>query len=375
MKNKTLYVLMTLFLLGTLVACSKSPKESPTPDIQATVNAAVNAAVKTSVPVVPTVGAVNPTIQPSPDVQSTVGAAIQATAAAGQVIQPTVVPAAQSTVVVMPPAPTAVPPVGNVYYTGLSEEELAALIDHAVAEAQQYSQQVYASTTQATSDGNVSDGETQTIQVNVSTSGQAVTNAEALINEYQALYGDYASEYLNTLTQIEQDLASISESTAQIAAILEQGSQAATQAIAQLNAAAQSASTKAAELQTKSKDLQQKLQADLNTRLEIVKKMKPNQLANDKMGAIQQTFGFLDALKGGLSGGKLGSNQFKQIAQLGVNASASLKAQGGPQLQHFAGNIDQLNMQMAHGQYPQARKGADSFEKDFQGVAKRPGRK
>jgi len=103
--------------------------------------------------------------------------------------------------------------------------------------------------------------------------------------------------------------------------------------------------------------------------------MQPNQVASDRAGAIQQTFQYIDSLKGALGGGKISPDQFRQIAQQGVNASASLKAQGGPQLQQFAGGVDNLNKQMARGEWSTARKDVDGFDMNFQKQAKRPGRK
>jgi hypothetical protein len=355
--------IQTCLFLILLSACSLGSKTTPTPDIQAT----VNAAIKTSVPNVT-----------QPNLQSTVDAAVQATSSANNSVQATVGVSIQQTagsITTILPTVTPLPPTGNSYYTTLSEEQLTAIIDQAVAEAQKSSQQTSTATTQATSNGTVSDGEIQTVQMYVTATGQAVQNAEQLIAEYQQLYGDYASEYLDVLTQMEADLNSISQSMAQITKILDQGSQAATQAISQLNEAVQTMNDKASELQSKAQGTQQKFQSEMAHRTDELKNLKPKQVAGDKAGAIQQTFTFLDALKGGLSGGKIGKQQSMQIAQLGVDASASLKAQGGPQLQHFSGNVDKLNAQMIQGQYPQAKKDLNTFEKDFQGSAKKPGRK
>ena len=364
--SKYLQPFICLLIVVILTACSLGAKSEPTPDIQATVQAVVETTMKTEMPA--------PAASPSPDLQATVDAAVQGTAQAGQAVQATVEVAVQATVASMPTS-TLVPAVGDPYYYTLSQEELAALIDESVDEAMAANTQASTATTQATSDGSVSEDDIQTVQVYVSLSDQAVANAEVLIASYQDIYGEYASEYLAVLNEIEQDLEAIAQSTAQIADILEQGAQAATQAIEQLNSAAQTAQTKAAEMQTQAQGRQEKLQGDLQKRVEEILSLKPSEVATDRLGAIQDTYHYLDSLKKAISGMKISSQDYQQLAQLGVNASASLNAQGGPQLQRFAGGIDNLNQQMARGQYPQVKRDVGKFENDFSSLAKRPGRK
>ncbi len=363
MKSKFYQLPFSLSLLVSLSACSLGAQPTPTPDVQATVQAAVDTAVKTKLPA--------PADTPTPDLQATVNAAVQATAQAGQGSVAVVV---QATVVSMP-TPSPLPAAGDAYYYSLSQEELAALVDESVDAAMTASAQTTAVTTQATSDGSVSDGDVQTVQVYVSLSEQTVANAQALITAYQDIYGDYASDYLVILNEIEQDLAAIAQSTAEIASILDQGAQAATQAIQQLNSAAQTTQVKAAEAQAQAQSRQQKFQSDMQKRLEELINIKPIQVATDPQGAVQETFQYLDSLKQALNGKKINSADLKQIIQLGVNASAGLKTQGGPQLQRFANGIDNLNQQVVRGEFPQAKRDLAKFDSDFTSLDKRPGRK
>lgn len=366
MKSKVLCPITSIFVLLYLTSCTLGTKSESTPDIRATVAVAVSTAIKTEMSA--------PADTPTPDMQATIDAAVQATNQASQSVQATVDVAVQATVASMP-TPTSVPPGGDAYYSTLSQEELAALIDQSVDEAMAASAQTTTATTEATTDGDVSDSDVETLQVYVNLSEQAIANAEALIAAYQDLYGDYASEYLQVLNEIEQDLAAIAQSTAQIAAILDQGAQAATQALEQLNDAAQTAQTKAAELQTMAQGRQEKLQDDFQKRLDEIKNLQPTTIATDRQGAIQDTFKYLDSLRNVLGGNKIAAQDIQQIAQLGVNASASIKAQGGPQLQRFSGDIDLLNQQMARGQYPQMKQDFTRIDSDFSSIGKRPGRK
>ncbi len=97
--------------------------------------------------------------QPTPDTQATVNAAIAATGTAQASLQATIDAAVKATVTA---APTPTP---SVQYVTMSEEELAALIDQAVAEAITATQQCSTATTTATADGAVTQEEVNTVQV------------------------------------------------------------------------------------------------------------------------------------------------------------------------------------------------------------------
>jgi DNA repair exonuclease SbcCD ATPase subunit len=244
----------------------------------------------------------------------------------------------------------------------MSEEELAAAIEAAVAEAMVATQAATAATTTATGDGAVSGDETVTVEVSVAGAEEAIALAEALIAAYDETYGAYASETLATLDEIEGDLEAIAESTETIAGILEEGSEAASAAVAELQAAAAAASANAAQAQAQAQNWQATLQAELESRAANALATQPSQVAGDRQAAIQSALGYVETVRTGLADGAISQGELSQIAQAGANASAGIKAQGGPQLQPVAGSIENLTAQIARGELPQAKGNLDALD-------------
>jgi hypothetical protein len=346
-------------VVATIVACGLGPVAAPAPseaDLKATVDAAV-AATGTA----------------QADLAATVSAAVAATSAAGQptatattVVQatyttaPTAVPptAAPATPVV---APTAAPPVPTVDASTMSEEELAAAIDAAVTAAVAATQQATAATTTAASDGTLSAEETVAMQVTFTNAEEAIALAESLVGTYNQVYGEYASESLSTLQAIEDDLTVMAENSQAIAGTLEQGSEAASAAITKIQVAAAAANASAAQAQAHSQGWLTKVQGELGTRASGALATQPTEIAADRQGALQSAAKYLETVRAGLADGKVSPAELTQIAQSGANASASIKAQGGPQLQTLAGSIDGITQQVARGELPQAKKGVDGL--------------
>jgi len=295
---------------------------------------------------------------PTVDVSSLAGTAIAATATSAANQSALVNTAVAATTAAMP-APT---PATVIEYTTMSEEELAALIDQSVNEALAASQQATNTTTQATSDGTVTQEETVTVQVSAVAAEQAIAEAEALMEAYANLYGAYASEAIASMNAIEEDLNSISQSLETMASIAEQGSQNAQAAIEQLNAAAQSASQQASEVQTQVSNLMTKVKSQLDQREQGALAVKPDKVAQNPAEAVESARKFAETFRSALGDKKITPDELNKIAQLGANASAGLKAHGGPQSSESIARIDALTRQAARGQWPQARKGLDEFE-------------
>jgi hypothetical protein len=345
-------------VVATIVACGLGPVATPAPseaDLKATVDSAV-AATGTA----------------QSDLAATVDAAVAATGAAGQptptataVVQATytTAPTATSAPVTPTPvvAPTAAPPAPTVDASTMSEEELAAAIDAAVTAAVAATQQATAATTTASSDGTLSAEETVAMQVTLTNAEEAIALAESLIGAYNQLYGEYASETLSTLQAIEDDLAVMAENSQAIAATLEQGSEAASAAIAKIQAAVDAANASATQVQANSEGWLTKVQGELETRATGALATQPTEIAADRQGALQSAATYLETVRAGLADGKVSPAELTQIAQSGANASASIKAQGGPQLQDLAGSIDGITQQVARGNLPQAKKGVDGL--------------
>ena len=130
----------------------------------------------------------------------------------------------------------------------MTEEELAALIDQAVAEATAASQQYSTATMEATADDTVTQEEVVYVYEYYAYADEAIAYAEELIEAYYYYYGDLATETIEILYQVEEDLETLAANTAAINAtlqevntVLEQGLVVAEETINLLETAAQAA--------------------------------------------------------------------------------------------------------------------------------------
>jgi hypothetical protein len=160
---------------------------------------------------------------------------------------------------------------------------------------------------------------------------------------------------------MEDDLNAMAENSQAIAATLGQGSDAASAAIDKIKAAADAAAASATQAETHFEGWLIKVQGELEKRAAGALATQPTEIAADRQGALQSAAKYLETVRAGLADGKVSPAELTQIAQSGANASASIKAQGGPQLQNLAGSIDGITQQVARGNVPQARKGVDGL--------------
>ncbi len=271
----------------------------------------------------------------------------------------------------MPATPTPGP---TVEYVTLTEEELAALIDQAVAEAISATEQTTTAVYAATTDDTVTSEEVVYVYDYYYYADYYVEYAEDLIAEYYALYSDLAYEMIAELNAIEAELnqmndtlGSIDQSLQQISSTLEQGLALAEESIAQLESAAQTAQTHAQELQTQAQDMVSVLQADQQGRVDQVSQLQANNIPTDKLSAMQSAFSFLDAANAAMGDNKLTRDELLNLAQLGKNAQSGFQSFGGadaigPDLNQFSGKFDEITTQLARGQMPQARGNISGFE-------------
>lgn len=342
MKAKLASLFAFLVLVLMMLACSTSA----TPDTQATVDAAVQA-----------------TRNAEKNAEATVDVAVQATVTQiASSNQSAIATAVQATLTAQPTPD----------YANLSEEELSAMIDAAVATAVADAETASASTTSATSDGTVSDEEAAATSTTVYQTYYDVAYAQELIDAYYEYYGEYADAALETLNAMEDDLASISQSLEEIDAIMTQGAETASAAIEKLNAAAANIKTKTEETKTKAQGLSEQVKTSLSQRETDALQRKPTQIETDKIGALTQVHDFLDTFKTAFADGKFSPAELNKISQLGANARASLLKTGDPQLAKLSGGIEGLTRNAARGELGGARKGVGSFEKS---VPARPGRR
>jgi hypothetical protein len=313
-------------------------------------------------------GTTSPTAMP--DTQATVDAAIAATSAAQAGFQATVGAAVEATGVAAQATSVAVPsPTPSVEYVTMTEEELAALIDQAVADAAAATQECAAATAQATADDTITQEEVETAEVYATGAEEAIAYAEELIYVYYDLYGELAAETLMLLQAIEQDLAVMADDIAavtaalqEIAMALEQGLALAEETIAQLEAAVQAASARAAEIQAQTQGWVQNLRTELQNRATTALVVQPNAVAADRREALLSAFDYVDAVRQSLADNRVSPTELADIAQLGANAAASLNTHGGPQLQRLSGSINDITGQIARGQVPQARANLGTLE-------------
>lgn len=300
----------------------------------------------------------------SPDV---VGTAVAGTQQSQALAQATV---NSNVLTAMPATPTPGP---TVEYVNLTEEELAALIDEAVAEAVAATEQTTAAVTTTTSDSTVTTEEVVYVYDYYYYADYYVQTAEDLMAEYYNLYSDLATQMIvemdaiaSELNQMNDTLTQISTSLDEINSTLSQGLALAQESVDQLNAAAQQAQTNAQELQAQAQDMISVLQAEQQGRVDQLSQIQPNNIPTDKITALQSAFDFVDFAKTAMGDSKLSREELTSLTQLGKNAQAGLANFGGggagPDLTQFSGKFDEITTQLARGQMPQARGNIGQFE-------------
>lgn len=286
-----------------------------------------------------------------------------------------------SVLTAMPATPTPGP---TVEYVNLTEEELAALIDEAVAEAIAATDQTAAAVSATTTDDAVTTDEVVYVYDYYYYADYYVEYAEDLMAEYYNLYSGLATDMLTKLEAIESELsqlndtlASIDSSLQEISSTLEQGLAVAEETIAQLESAAQQAQANAQELQSQAQDMLSVLQAEQQGRVDQLAQIQPDNIPTDKLAALQSAFSFVDFANNAMNDNKLSLDELTGLAQLGRNAQAGFANFGGaggqgPDLSQFSGRFDEIVNQFARGQMPQARGNVRQFESAL-GSRPRPG--
>jgi hypothetical protein len=369
LKRTNIIGLLSGFLVFVVLgACGPlAPAELSEEDFAATVDAMVAATFTAEANLAATVDvAVEATKVAEPELTTTASAAVAATSPAEADLTATASAAPQE----QPPVvPTEAPPTPTVDTSTLSEEELAALIDAAVAEAVTATEAATTAMDAVASDGTITVEETVTVEVVLVGAEEAVALAEALIVTYYDLYGAYASETLGTLEEVEEDLNTIAEGVELMLQMLEQGSEVASAALEQIQAAVGVANASAAEIRAQSDGWFEALQIELDNRAAAALAVQATEIATDRQGAIQSAFAYVETVRAALADSVISQGELSAIALAGANASAGLKAQGGPQLQNLAGSIDALTAQIARGELPQAKGSLGALESS---VPRRP---
>jgi hypothetical protein len=360
--QRIIFLLPCLFILVTLLGCANAKS---TPDAQATINAAIQA-----------------TSAAQANVQATIDAAVKATAAAQPTSAPTPTPnkpasgAATATTATKAPAATPVPTVNATTMTG---EELDALIDQAVKEAVTATNTATTQTATYAADGTLTPQEVAAMQAAVTASQTEINQALALTQSYYDLYAELATETLNTLKAIEQDLNSMAtsmnsmaQSLAQISTTLAQGQAVAQSAITQLQSTATKASQAAVSAQTKEKNWNTTVQADLTKRATAALDAKPTSAPTDLRGATQSVTTYIEMVKTALGDNKINKTELQTISIAGANATAGLNQFGGAQGQTLANSINTMTKQLARGEAPKAKNSLGTLEQSARSLPSLP---
>lgn len=369
--------------VGFLPACGARKPVVPEQGVEQTVQAAVVAtnaaateqAVAISTAVAETMAAEAksaPSATPTPADTATAAAtatapAVEAEAtAAPEPSSTATAEAAAPTATPVPPTPIPVPPSPTPADTvTMSEEELAALIDTAVNEAVAASEAATDATEAAAEDGSISEEEIEELEALLMVATYTIEAANALIMDYYGLYAAYAEEALFLLTEIEQDLEYMAESMAIITAIVEQGAEAATAAITQLEEAAAQAAISFVEAQQLSQTWGTQLQRELQARVDAALAVPASQIATDRQSAILSVEAYIESVRSSLADSVITAEELARVSLDGANATASLKAQGGRQLESLVDPINSLTADLARGNIPQAKSSVSSLEAGF----------
>jgi hypothetical protein len=254
----------------------------------------------------------------------------------------------------------------------ISEEEMAGAIDEAVDEVAVATEQASTATNQAAADGTITAEELEELEAYVLAAEEAIYYTEALIDAYYGLYGELAVETLELLLAIEDDLATTAQSLEEIVVILDQGAEAASAAAVQMQTAAQTAYSTAAEVQAQSQNWQAQVQAVVENRVNGALSVPPNQVAGNPQEAIESVFAYIDTVRNSIADGVISQVELANISQFGANASASLGAHGGQQLQNLGGSINDITAQIARGQMNQIQGGLGALESKLPSRPSRP---
>ncbi|NPV87368.1 MAG: hypothetical protein HPY45_15320 [Anaerolineae bacterium] len=322
---------------------------------------------------------VTPTTAPTPDVNATVNAAVAATEAAQVMMQATIDQAVQSTasliptsvitaVIVITPIPSPTPVDA---YT-LSEEELAAIIDQSVNEAISAYETATAATQQAYQDGSLSSEELEAAYYAYAYAEDEIEAALALADEYLALYAELGEETIALLTAIEEDLSAMASAAEAASATLNEiyanvqaGVQVTQQNIEQLQQQVEQAAANAQQMHEQAGAWQTTVKNEISRFEQQFGSLQPNQIAADRLGSIQMCKDYLATVRSALQDNKLTRDEMNVIAQLGANASASVKQFQAPEMANLANKIEGMTHQLSRGELPQARGGLGEIERSI----------
>jgi len=316
-----------------------------------------------------------------PDIQAEVDAAVLATETVQTAVQATIQSGVEGTVTAMPtwtPQPTATP---SPEMLGKTEEELAASAQEAVTQVNRSIEETSTITSEAVSDGTLTQDEAEMIESYVYMASTYLDEAEAILAAYEDVYGDLASEYIDAIYALESELAALTTSVDTLSATLqeiktsmEQGQALAEEALQQLEQAAQAASVKAQEVQATFDTYQSELSAKIEGRIQAIQEIQPPEIPADLAATLKVGFDYLDTVKDALLDQTISRQELNKIAGLGASFNAGANNFGGDALKDLGSKVagpEGITANLAGGRNQLARNDLVNLES---GLGKRPGR-
>jgi hypothetical protein len=313
-------------------------------------------------------------LEPTADMEATVNAAIQATNTTQADMQATIDASVGATVEAQPTSETP-EPVEPVEYVTMSEEEMAALIEQSVEEANTASQEMSAAAEQAASDGAVTQEEIEMVYTYYYDAEAALLLAEEMMDAYMYYYGDLAYAYLDLFYLIEEDLSELAAYAAEINEILmlvEQGITLSAEDIDQMMTAAANIQAYLVENQVNIENLSSTVQQQVQERAQAALGAQADLVPANIRETLQAGFQYVDIVYGALGDDQITLEELNMIAQLGANAAAGFSQFGGDNQSHLADLIsgsDGITANLAQGQNMQAWDGIEQLEG---GLGERP---
>jgi hypothetical protein len=330
MENKGIKIINVLILISLLFSACNVPQATP-----------ANAAP-------------SQTPQPTADIQATVDAGISATSTAQAQVQEAIDEAVLATITAMP---TQAPPPTD----ELSEEELAQMVDDAVNEAMYYSNELETATSESTSDDVLTEDELEMLMSYYGLSQSEIEYALMLAELYLELYYELGEETVDLLYMVVEDLeelSGMSDEAMELLYIMENiaanGGTVTPEDIQALLEYSQQYGDLQTILETQSGDWITALQEDLPTRVEEYLQMQPDQVAGNRLEALQMAGEYVTSVREALGDGFLSNSELGNIAQLGANVGASFESLNLPNSSNIAGSIDDITGNLARGQLPSA---------------------
>ncbi len=343
--KKHFFILFALILVISLAACRQTAAPTQPPvNTQATIDAAVAA-----------------TANAQSAMQAQIDAAVNATATANALAAPTAT--ATPVVVTATPAPAAAPTaVSEDTVATMTEDELAALIDDAVAAAYTASATYSEAVDTSTADSTVTPEEIQITNTYYADTEAAIAYAEELMQLYSDVYGDLAYDTIDELNQMESDIEALTDAVQQlndtmteVADMMAQGLAISEDVLAQVDAATQQISDSIANAQAAAETWYATYQSAQDARIEALAAIQPDNVTADPAAALQSVVQYAQLGQSVMADAHITADELNALAQQGANAAASLEATNIQQLQNLSDTVNDITLRLAHGDISQAQ--------------------